>query len=266
MRARVGDIELYYEVDGRGPYVVLGHSIGMDVQLWQPVAERLADAYTVVRYEARGHGRSDKPPGPYRVEEMAEDVYGLLLALDAPRAVVGGLSLGGSLAMALALAHPEAVQALILANTAARFESDPPGRWEARAQEVEREGFAPTERMQLDRWLTPAFQAAHPERVAPIARAYLANDRAGYAAAARALGSVDLRADLGRIHCPTLVIVGDEDEATTPATGRQIRRSIPGAALVEISPARHLSAWEQPDAVATAIRGFLARALADEAR
>src|SRR5688572_6773298 len=176
MRARCGEVELYYEVEGSGPALVLGHSIGMDVTLWQPVAERLADAYTVVRFDARGHGRSDKPPGPYRVEAMAEDVYGLLQAVGLERAVVGGLSLGGSLGLALALAHPEAVEALILADTAERFDVFTPEQWEARAQAVEREGLAPSVEANLDRWLSPAFRAAEPDRVEPIRRVFLAND------------------------------------------------------------------------------------------
>ena len=262
MRAKVGEIELYYEVDGRGPHVLLGHSIGMNAELWRPVAERLADAYTVVRFEARGHGRSDKPSGPYRVEQMAEDVYGLLRALDLREAVVGGLSLGGSLAMACALAHPEAVRALVLVDTADQFAS--PQGWETRAQSIMREGFEPGLAVSLDRWLTPAFQAAHPQRVAPIRDAYLANDRAGFAAAARALGAVDLRDAIGRIRCPTLVLVGDEDEATTPAIAERLQRNIPNAELVTIPHARHLTAWEQPDAVAAAMRAFLDRVVPAE--
>ena len=258
MRARCGEVELYYEVEGSGLPIVLGHSIGMDLTLWRPVAERLANSYTVVRFDARGHGRSDKPPGPYRVEAMAEDLYGLLRALGLERAVVGGLSLGGSLGLALALAHPEAVQALILADTAVRFDVFTPEQWEARAQAVERDGVAPTVEANLDRWLSPAFRAAEPMRLEVIRRVYLANDPAGYAASARALGAVDLTPYLGRIECPALVLVGSDDALTSPETARRLQRGLPNATLVEIPGARHLSAWEQPDAVAAAIRLFLA--------
>jgi 3-oxoadipate enol-lactonase len=213
----------------------------------------------VVRFDARGHGRSDKPPGPYRVQAMAEDVYGLLQALGLERAVVGGLSLGGSLGLALALAHPEAVEALILADTAERFDVFTPEQWEARAQAVERKGLAPSVEANLDRWLSPAFRAAEPDRVEPIRRVFLANDPAGYAATARALGAVDLSAQLGRIGCPALVLVGSDDALTPPETARRLQRGLPSATLVEIPGARHLSAWEQPEMVAAAIRSFLAR-------
>ena len=260
MRARVGDHELYYEVSGEGPPVVLGHSIGMNAELWRPVAERLSDAYTVVRFDARGHGRSDKPPGPYTVEAMAEDVYGLLGALGIERAVIGGLSLGGALAQALVLAHPACARALILANTAACFDVEGSGRWEARAREIERDGFPrAAAEQQVERWVTPAFQQAEPARTRQLVEIQTANDRTGIAGAARALGAVDLRPRLGEIRCPTLVITGDEDVSTTPAVARELQVAIPGAELVEIAPARHLSAWEQPDAVAAAMRAFLAR-------
>jgi 3-oxoadipate enol-lactonase len=257
MRARCGDVDLYYEMDGRGPPIVLGHSLGMHVTLWQLVAARLADRYTVVRFDARGHGRSDKPPGPYRVDAMAEDVYGLLRALDLERAVVGGLSLGGSLGLALALAHPDLVQALILADTADRFDVFTPEQWEARAQAVEREGMGLVVPGGLESGLSAAFRDSQPDRLEPIIRAYRANDPAAYAATARALAAVDLGADLPRIACPALVLVGEHDPLTPPATARRLALGLPHAELVEVPGARHLSAWEQPDFVANAIGEFL---------
>jgi 3-oxoadipate enol-lactonase len=265
MKARVGEVELYYEVDGQGPAIVLGHSIGQTAEIWRRVAERLADRYTVVRYDARGHGRSDKPPGPYRVEQMAEDVYGLLRVLGLERPVVGGLSLGGSITMALALAHPEAARALILVDTADYYEPDPLPRWEARAQAALSHGFSQPPQEQLDKWLTPATQREHPELMEHVVRTYLANDPTGYAAAGRALGVFDVRAELRRIDAPTLVIVGAEDDTTSVATARRIQRNIAGAELVVIPNAAHLAPWERPDAVAQAMETFLERVLAGTA-
>lgn len=105
----VDDIEMYYESRGSGPALVVIGGLGLEMSELDALASQLASRFRVVAFDNRGAGRSSKPRGPYSIEQMAGDVAGLMDRLDLPRAHMLGISMGGRIAMALALAHPERV-------------------------------------------------------------------------------------------------------------------------------------------------------------
>lgn len=125
----VHDIEMYYELRGGGAPVVVIGGLGLDVSELDAVIGPLARRFRVVAADNRGTGRSSKPRGPYSIEQMAEDVAGLMDRLDLPHAHVLGISMGGRIAMALALARPELVDRLVLVSTGPRAAST---RWRVR--------------------------------------------------------------------------------------------------------------------------------------
>ncbi len=258
MDAQVDGIRISYDVVGDGRPLVFAHSLGMDRSLWSAQARHFSERHRVLTYDARGHGASDKPPGPYTVERFGDDLYGVLRAAGIDRAVLVGLSMGGMAAQACAVAHPEAVEALVLADTTCCY-PDMQAEWESRARAAEEQGLPALVDFQLQRWFADRTRAENQSLMDQVKRVFLANDVAAYAASCRALGAMDLRGKIERIRCPTLVLVGEEDYATPLAMAEDIQRRIPGAELVVLPGVRHLSAPEAPEAFNPQVERLLAR-------
>ncbi|MBB6309070.1 3-oxoadipate enol-lactonase [Xanthobacter tagetidis] len=242
------------------PTVVFSNSLAADMGMWDEVAALVSPHARLVRYDTRGHGRSDAPDGPYSLAVLAADLAAVMDALDIRCAVICGLSLGGFTGMRLAIDAPERVAGLVLANTAASF--PPAAMWHDRARAARADGLAPLVAPTLERWFTPQFRSARPERVAQIGATIGAVSGEGYASCCEVLAAEDILAELGGIACPTRVLVGRHDPSTPPARGEEIAAAIPGADLVALDGA-HLSAVEAGAAFADAVLGLLRRATPD---
>jgi 3-oxoadipate enol-lactonase len=240
---------LHYDVTGPAgaPVLVLGGSLGTTVRMWEPLLDQLGDRYRVVRYDHRGHGGSAGPPGPYTMEDLGQDVLGLLDALDLDQVLYCGLSLGGMVGMWLAAHAPHRVRRLALLCTAAYL---PPAEgWLTRAAQVRAAGTGSIAELIVARWFTAPFLTAHPDTVAAY-RAMLTDiPPEGYAGCCEAIAKMDLRAALPRIAAPTLVLAGRADPATPPLFGEEIAAAVPGARFTVVDGAAHLAAVEQPEAV-----------------
>ena len=140
--AYVDDVRIHYEVAGDAdlPPLVLSNSLGTSLEMWEPQMPALASRFRVVRYDSRGHGASDAPPGPYSIEQLARDVLGLLDRLSIPRAHFCGLSMGGCVGMWIGINAPERLERLVLANTGAKISTA--DQWNARIAAAERGGMA----------------------------------------------------------------------------------------------------------------------------
>lgn len=229
--------------------LVFLHSIGCDHGMWAAQAEAL-DGYRTICLDLRGHGASDAPAGDYTLDRLAGDVAEVLDALKLERAMVCGLSLGGIVAQALALNAPGRVAGLVLANTAARIGTAE--AWADRAALVRAQGLGEIADMAMGRFFSDAFRAGQADVVAGFRDGLLATSMQGYAGCCAALRDADLRAEIGRIAAPTLVIGGALDVSTPPEQTRLLAASIPGAAYVELDAA-HLSNIERPEAFTAAL-------------
>ena len=250
-------VTLYSTVDGPedAPVLVLGSSLGTTGEMWRFQLPALAQRLRVVRYDHRGHGRSPVPPGPYRVEDLGSDVIALLDRLGIQRCHLGGASLGSAVALWVAANHPDRVDRLVLAGTAAVFGT--PETWRTRAATIREQGMAAIAATVVDRWLPPAFAAAHPELRQELLDAVLATPVEGYAHCCGALEVMDLTADLAKVTAPTLVITGSEDQSTPPELGRAVAAGIRDARLVEIAGAAHLPNVSHADEVTRLVADFL---------
>lgn len=237
---------------------MLIHSLAMDGSFWSDVADRLHDDCDVLLYDCRGHGRSDKPKGPYSVEQFADDLADLLAAVGWPSAVVAGASMGGCVALAFAAAYPDKLDGLGLFDTTAWYGPTAPQDWEGRAQKSQSAGLASLVAFQTTRWFSDGFRAAHPEVVEQAVSVFLANDLGAYAETCRMLGQADKRDALANIRVPTCIAVGSEDYATPIAMAQAMRDAIAGATLDVIPNVRHLTPLECPDIIAAALRNILA--------
>lgn len=240
------------------PVVVFSNSLGTDLRMWNPQERALAARFRAVRYDTRGHGRSDAPPGPYTLARLGGDLLALLDALRIERAHVCGLSLGGMTALWLAAHHPERVGCAVFANTAARIGSDE--SWDARIALVRTDGMAAVREMAVPRFLSEAFRARHRMLTNQIGAMVEATPPNGYIACCEALREADLHSVIGRITAPSLVIGGALDESTPPAQARELYAAIPGSALVIYPDTAHLSNIEQAEAFTAHAHDFFDQA------
>jgi 3-oxoadipate enol-lactonase len=248
-------VPLHFETTGPtdAPVVLLLGSLGSTLAMWDPQAEALAERFRVVRCDTRGHGQSPVPPGPYSLDDLADDALGVLDAVGARSAHVVGLSLGGVTALRLAARNPDRVDRLVVLCTAATFADPSSAPWQERAALVRAEGAGAVADMVVGRWFTDRLKAEDPELVQRIRAMIAATPAEGYAGCCDALTEADVRADLGGITAPTLVVAAAQDPASPLEKLQAIADGVPGARLLVVDDAAHLVNLEQPAAVTAAL-------------
>jgi 3-oxoadipate enol-lactonase len=261
---RANGQQLYFEIDGEGAPLVLVMGIGYDATLWSLAqVPALSRHFRVITFDNRDAGRSSKASGPYTIADMADDVAGLMDALDVKRAHVLGLSMGGMIAQQVALRHAGRLDRLVLTNCGAapaRVAFDPIRTWDwVKAHDASGEEFA----AQQFTWLfSTAFRrnreavqqtlgllASNPNPVGPDA----------YHRQAQAYLQYDAIDRLGDIKAPTLVVSGEQDLLTPPWVCREVASKIPGARfeMIKGDGASHVVPIERPDDFNPLVARFL---------
>lgn len=240
-------MRLAYRIDGpvQAPPLVFVNSLGADTRMWQPQIGALSSRFRVVRYDARGHGQSGAPEGPYSIERLGRDLLALLDHLQVAKAHLCGISLGGMTVQWLAAHHPERAGRVVLANTAARIGTAE--GWQARIDAVRAGGMAAVRDAVVARFLSAPYRASHPEETRAIGDMLEATSPTDYVGACAALRDADLHALTPSIHAPALIVAGELDEATPPSQAKELHAAIVGSELVLLRGAGHLSNVEQPD-------------------
>ena len=273
--------------------VVFVHALAMNGDMWASVAEALADAMVdlwsgastssasasaasgsdaltrassssapggvMIAMDCRGHGASDAPAGTYTTDRFAQDIADVATALGAERLHLVGCSMGGTVALAFAGLHPERVASLTRVDATACYGPGAPAISDQRAAKAEAEGMAARVEFQCTRWFSPDFIGRKPPRLQQAVEVFCANDVAAYAASCRMLGSADERAALAAFAGPAAVVVGERDQAITPAMAQDMARTRADARLTVIPGASHLTPIEAPEAVAASVAEMLAR-------
>jgi pimeloyl-ACP methyl ester carboxylesterase len=252
---------LHVEVEGSGPTVVLAHGLAGSARNFGPQARALRDRYRIVRYDARGHARSEAPAdaAAYTPATLAADMGRVLDQVGAERAVVGGLSMGAGTALRFALAHPERVRGLALA-------AFPPGAVErasvtavagAFADAIDRDGLEAAG----DRYVWGAGSGLDAEAAKLVRRGFLEHPPHGLANTLR--GGIaeqptvaELAPQLATVRLPALVIVGARDRMSFESS-RQLAEAIPGARFVVIEGAGHVVNLARPAEFNAALGEFL---------
>ncbi len=255
--ASVNGTTIRYRLSGdpSGPVVIFANSLGTDLTVWDDVATRLPDRFSLLGFDKRGHGLSALPAGSVTIQDYASDLLGLADHLGLTTFVVCGVSVGGMIAQATAAAAPGRVRGLVLCNTGAKI--GPPEIWSDRIAAVEKGGLEPLADAVMERWFTPAFRENNPEKLAGY-RAMLSRTPAlGYAATCAAIRDADLTAATSALSVPTVCIAGEGDLATPPALVRSLADLIDGAAYHELPECGHIPSVEQPEICADIITRFL---------
>ena len=249
-----GRVALFYEDAGTGnPPILLLHELGGSSESWARVIPLLAPHRRVIAVDFRCAGRSEKPPGPFELAALADDLDDLGRALDIPRFDVIGAALGSVAGAMLAIRHPDRVHRLMMCAVAPDMAGATRQYVADRAERVRRVGM----RGVADASLKNSFPDSHAAARAAYRGIYLANDPNAYAELSLALGRLDIRPeDWRRIAAPSLVAPGAHDFLWTPTIGKQVADLIPGARYEVLTEAGHFPHWQDPDALTRMAMAF----------
>ncbi len=248
-----------FGISGTGPPVVLIHGMGLNRHMWTGQVAALEDRFTVLRYDILGHGESPLRPGPYDMADFVGQLHDLMSDRDIDSCSLVGFSLGGLIAQAFTLAHPEMVERLAILNAVFDRSDDERAGMVNRLEIAQTQGFAVTVEAALERWFTPEFAARRREVVEQVRRWMQANDRDAYAAIYKLLtyGDRDLAARLPDIRCQALVLTCQDDVGSPPAMAARMAQAIPSATLAVVPSLRHMGLMEDPAAVNGPLLAFL---------
>jgi 3-oxoadipate enol-lactonase len=248
-----------YANSGKPPFALI-HSLALSGAMWDGLVNELDGEAEVLIYDCRGHGESERRPGPYTVELFADDLAAIFEACGWSSAIVAGCSMGGCVAQAFAAAYPQRVRGLALIDTTAWYGPTAPQDWKARGARPAKDGLPSMLEFQLSRWFSDKFRNSHPEIAQQITDIFLANTAECYQATCEMLGNADLRAALPSFRMPVSVIVGEEDYATPLAMAEYLHDNIANSTLSVIPGARHTTPVECPREIAAFLRDLATRA------
>ncbi len=259
MKKIIGDIEVFYTIEGEGPWLTMSHSLACNTRAWDAQAALLSKSFKVLRYDTRGHGQTSATPGPYTLEQLADDAYGLLSELGITQTHWMGISMGGMIGQTIALKHPHLFTSLMLIDTTSRRPDNAQAMWGARITTAKEQGMAVLLDSTLERWFTEPFRKNNPDAIKPIAEAILSTSVDGFCGCCAAIAQINTLDRLKEIQCPAIVMVGEHDHGTPPAMAKQIHENLPKSEFLLIESAAHIANIEQPEVFNRAILKFLQR-------
>jgi 3-oxoadipate enol-lactonase len=259
MLIKANGFQVNYELSGKkdGPFVILSHSLGSSLLMWNPQRKVLESHFQILRYDIRGHGKSEAPPGVYTLDLLGEDAVALLDALGIDQVHWVGLSMGGMIGQSVALNYPKRLQSLALCDTMAVVSEEVQPIWQERIDAVREKGVASQWEPTMERWFTPTFLNLNPYMLGVIREEFLATPAKGYLDCIYAIRKLNYLNRLSEIKIPTLIMVGEDDPGTPVAVSEAMHQRIPSSKLMIIKSARHLSNVEQPEAFNTNLLTFL---------
>jgi 3-oxoadipate enol-lactonase len=255
----VNGLAYYYEEKGSGSPIVFAHGLTFDRHMWDHQVETLSSRYRCIAYDFLGHGGSPVGPQGYSLEDEAENLHALMAQWGATPAHVVGLSMGGMVALRLALAHPEDVRSLTILDASA--EGELPERaplYEQLAATAKAQGPETVADPVVGFMFSSGFVQSQPQKVEAYKRGFGSMDMEGLERATQAVSRrTNVLARIPQITVPTLVLVGSEDIATTPDKAQHIVDGIRGAHLNTVAGSGHMTPVEQPERVSELLSAFL---------
>jgi 3-oxoadipate enol-lactonase len=259
MKIKANDIQTNYELSGKkdAEVVMLSHSLGSSLSMWNPQMEVLQSRFQVLRYDTRGHGDSDAPEGAYTLEQLGADAVSLMNALKIDKVHWVGLSMGGMIGQCIALNNPHRLITLTLCDTAAVMPSEYQQMRQERIDTALNKGMVALEQPTMERWFTASYLGENPPEVENIRNIFRNTPVAGFVGCTEAIGKLDYLDRLSEIKLPTLIIVGEEDPGTPVSASEAMHERLPESKLAVLKSAAHLSNVEQVNAFNDALMKFL---------
>ena len=256
---KANGIDIAYRLDGPedGPVVMLSNSLMSNYTMWDDQMAVLSAKFRVLRYDQRGHGKTETTPGPYTIELLTEDARALMEALGIGAVHFVGLSMGGFSGQMLAIRHPEKVLSLVLSDTACVM--PPETLWNERIETARDQGIDVLMPGTLERWFTAPFHETGKEQLEKVRAMILGTGAEGYIACVQAIRDMFLCDKLSEISAPTLIVVGEGDPACPVAAAEALHAGIAGSELFVLAQSAHLPNIEQTEAFNAALMAFLNR-------
>ena len=257
MKTNANGIKVNYRVSGHGPWIILSHPVSANMEIWEPQIKALAEHFSVLQYDIRGHGDTEATEGPYPMVQLADDAAHLMAYLGIEKAHWIGTSLGGMIGQAFAIKYPDKVDRIVLANTTCQAAANAQSIWGERALQAEMHGMSSQVESTISRWFTKGFIENNIHVIRQIEDMINKTSVVGYRGTSNALINFDLSAQLGSIKSSVLVIAGEHDQATAVAMSQKMVSLLPKAQLVIIKDAAHISSTEQWEFFNKEVTNFL---------
>ena len=260
MQVKANGIGINYAIDGKegAPWLVFSNSLATDLSMWDQQAADFAPSFRVLRYDQRGHGKTEAPPGRYSFDMLIADALGLMDALKIDKANVCGLSMGGATALGLAQRHPDRIARAIVCDSGCASTPQSAQQWEERIAVAQKEGMEPLVEPTVTRWTPPEIVAKNPphlDRLRTMVRNTPVN---GFIGCAAALADHDFRSTVASTKPPVLFLAGEKDAGgAVPTAMKALHQDLKGSRYVELSGAGHISNLDDPAGFTRALKDFL---------
>ena len=260
MHLNANGISISYQIDGSaGPWLVLSNSLATDLTMWDAQAREFSSSFRVLRYDQRGHGKTQATGGRYTFDLLMADAIALMDALGIARANFCGLSMGGATALGLAQRHPDRVERAIVADSGCASTPQSAAQWEERIAIAQKDGMAPLVEPTVARWFPPDVLAKNPPYLDAVRAMVRATPVAGFIGCAAALADHDFRSSVASTKPPVLFIAGEKDAGGAVATAMKgLHQALPSSRYVELPGAGHIANLDDPAGFGNALRAFLA--------
>ena len=252
-------IRTHHRIDGRdGPWVTFVTGIANDLTMWDAQVGALERDFRVLRYDLRGHGASASTGGDYSIGLLVEDLRKLLDERGIQKTSLVGLGLGGAIAQAFAIEHPDRVERLMPCCCRARMVPDFAAMWHKLRETVQQNGLESIVEPTVQRWFSEDFKAAHPEVLEKIRRMIRGTTLEGYLGVTAAFLGLDVEDRLGEIKAPTLYVSGAEDKlGGPPALMEGLSRKVKGAKHASVPNAAHIANIQNAEGFNRVLTEFL---------
>jgi len=252
-----GPLRLCVAQAGTGPALLFLHGLGWDHQLWEGAFQRYSQHFRVIAGDTRGHGRSDKSPGPYTIRNCAEDWLRVCDRLRLDHVTLIGFSQGGMIAMQMAVLQPDRIAGLVLACTTCCNPPDVDANMRQRIELMEQMGPLAAAKLASKSIFSPGFIQQNPDYVDAFVTQRAAADQTALKHAMLAASGFDICRQLRSLAQPSLVMAGAGDRLTPPAIALQIHHHLPNSDFVTIPNTGHMIPVEQPQAFYQNLDAFL---------
>ncbi len=260
MHIKANGISINYQIDGKegAPWLVLSNSLATDLSMWDQQARDFAGAFRVLRYDQRGHGKTEAPAGRYSFDMLIADAVALMDALAVKQANFCGLSMGGATALGLTQRHPDRITRAIVCDSGCASTPQSAQQWEERIAAAQQGGMGPLVEATVARWFPPDIVARNPPYLDKIRAMIRDTPVAGFIGCSAALADHDFRSGVAATKPPVLFIAGEKDAGgAVPAAMKGLHKDLAGSRYVELPGAGHISNLDDPAGFTRAVREFL---------